>query len=184
MNESKISVRYAKALFQSAKEANKLEEVKSDISLLETAFATEGFVRILESPIIKTSEKVKLFKDVFSKSIGKLSLDFFLLVLRNRREIYLSAMMRNFIHFYKDDMGIKSAELTVSAKISSEQEKKMIELLKKVYKVKIELQTKISPEIIGGFILKVEDEQFDASVSTSLSRIEKELLETSIDKIK
>lgn len=181
MNDSKISVRYAKALFQASKEEKKMVEVNKDMTLLSTSLKVPDFGRILESPVIKTSEKIDLIQKVFSKNIQVLSMDFLLLILKNKRESHIPGMIRNYKRLFKDDQGIKSAELIVPAKVTEEHKTKFKELLAKVYNSEIEFTDKTNPDLIGGFILKVEDEQFDASVSTSLSKIKKNLLETPIE---
>jgi len=55
-------------------------------------------------------------------------------------------------------------------------------LLKKTFNSEIELQETIKPSILGGFILRVEDEQYDGSVSSGLSKIKKQLLESTLVK--
>ena len=135
---------------------------------------------MLESPVIKTSQKIDLFEKVYSKIFTKLSLDFIIMVLKNRRETHIPGMIRYFTHLYMNDQGIKKAELIVPAEVSDAYKKKFQDLLKKVYDSRIEFSEVINPDIIGGFILKVEDQQFDASVSSSLAKIRKQLLEKTI----
>ena len=178
MNDSKISVRYAKALFLSALEGKNLDTVIKDIELLNTSFQVDGFNEMLESPVIKTSEKKKLVDAVYSKSISELSLNFLHLIITNKRESYLEGILRNFTGLYRDHKGIKNAELTIPLEVSDDYKKKFLNLLEQVFDAKIELNSIINPDIIGGFILKVDDEQFDASVSSSLAKMKKNLLET------
>lgn len=180
MNDSKISVRYAKAYFLTAKEDKVLKEVVEDVKLLMASLKVSGFSEFLESPIIKTSEKRKVVKSVFEKSFNKISNVFLNLIITNKRENYLKNILRNFIDLYKEEQGIRQATLTVSAEVSDKYKKKFIALLEEAFQVKIEMQEVIDPDLIGGFILKVEDQQFDASVKSQLNRIRKRLLETSI----
>jgi F-type H+-transporting ATPase subunit delta len=182
MNDSKISVRYAKALYQSALEADSLKEVMKDILLIETAWKTAGFTDMLYSPVVTTSSKKKVISAVFKGNISQLSFDFLMLLLGNKRENYIEAIFRNFKALFKDHEGIKSAEIILSSKIDDNIKKKFLTLLEKTFSSKIELIEQLKPEIIGGFILKVEDQQYDASVSSGLKKIKKRLLETSIEK--
>ena len=182
MNDSKISVRYAKALYQTALEANSLKEVMKDILLFETAWETPGFSDMLYSPVVTTSSKKKVVTSVFKESICQLSYDFLMLLFSNKRENYIVAIFRNFKALYKEHEGIKSAEITISSAIDENIKKKFLALLEKTFSSKIELTEHMKPEIIGGFILKVEDQQYDASVSSGLNKIRKRLLETSIEK--
>ena len=182
MNQSKISVRYAKALFMAALEANNLQKVMEDFDFFMKVHKEGRFREMLESPVVKPSDKKKVVNELFSKRISKLSIDFFNLLLANKREVYIPDIARNFKALYKRSIGIRSAELTVSKKVDHEFIVKFKEILKKTYNSEIELEEKVKPEIIGGFILKVEDEQFDASVSSGLAKIRKKLLETTSEK--
>ena len=178
MNDSKISVRYAKALFQAAKEDSSIDKVMLDALTFENALELPRFREVLESPVVKTSVKKKLVKEGFENKLGDLFLNFILLVLSNKRESYLPAILRNVNALYKEHKGIKAAVLTVSSEIDAVLRKKFSELLTNTFNSKIELKEIIDPGIIGGFILKVEDEQYDASVKSELARIKKNLLQT------
>jgi F-type H+-transporting ATPase subunit delta len=182
MNDSKISVRYAKALYQSAQEAGILKEVMKDIILFESAWETPGFSDMLYSPVVSASSKKKVVTSVFKESICLLSYDFLMLLFSNKRENFIEAIFRNFKALYKQHEGIKSAEITLSSAIEKNIKKQFLALLEKSFSSKIELTEHLNPEIIGGFILKVEDQQYDASVSSGLKKIKKRLLETSIEK--
>ncbi len=178
MNDSKISVRYAKALFHAADEEKKLERVVKDVKAFENALQMPRFREVLQSPVVKTSAKKQLIKDGFKKDVDELFFNFVLLVLTNKRESYLVPILRNLKALYKEKLGIKTAELTVSAEINDTLRKKFSDLMSKTFNSKIEFEEKIDPDIIGGFILKVEDEQFDASVKSELARVKKKLLQT------
>jgi F-type H+-transporting ATPase subunit delta len=179
MNESKISVRYAKALFIAASEAKVLTEVMQDMNLFMTVYSYNDFRAVLDSPIVKTSEKKKVVELLFSKKINDLSMKFIDLMLSNKRESYLPHIARNFKQMFKRSEGIMSAEIVVTKKIDNQQKEKFKELLKKTFKSEILLEETIKPEILGGFILRVEDEQYDASIASELKKIKKQLLESS-----
>lgn len=181
MNDSQISVRYAKALLHSAKEEKVLEEVMRDMKLIRSSAEVKGFKEYIESPVAKTSSKRKLISDVYGDLISDLSLKFYNLVLTNKRENYLTDIIRNFISLYREEKGIKSANLKVPFQVSDDNREKFLTLLENIYKTKIEMEEEIDSELIGGFILTVEDEQFDASIKTSLVKIKKNLLQTAIE---
>lgn len=182
MNESKISVRYAKAFFLAAKEGKTLDEVAKDVKLLKASLEVDGFRTFLESPVIKITDKRKLMNSVFGKNINKVTYAFFDLILTNKRENFLRDILRNFIDLYKEEKGIQQARLIVPSPISEDYHKKFITLLENTFKVTIELEEVIDEDIIGGFILNVDHQQYDASVKTQLNRIKKKLLNTSLVK--
>ncbi|MCK4880307.1 MAG: F0F1 ATP synthase subunit delta, partial [Bacteroidales bacterium] len=74
MNESQISVRYAKALFQSAFEQQLLDNVYKDMEVLTNTCKLEDFQYMLEVPTLQPSQKIKLAGDIFEKYFSKISL--------------------------------------------------------------------------------------------------------------
>lgn len=182
MNESKIAVRYAKALFQASLESNEAERIMRDLLYIRQAFAISDFREMLVSPVVKTSGKTRVFDDLFAKEVSPLCMSFLHLILENKREMHIEAMIRYFSRLYKEHKGVLAAELIIAKPLAGAEREKVHKLLEKLWKAKIEIEEKIKPELIGGFILKVEDEQYDASVSTALAKIQKTLLKQTTDK--
>lgn len=182
MNESQISVRYAKALFQSASEKNILDQVSRDMELLSETCKLADFRFMLELPSLQPSQKYKFIHAIFGKSVSAISLSLINLVIKNKREIYLPGIARNFRAFYRKEKGIRSAEMLTAVKVEESSLKKIRELIKKAYDSEVELTTAVDQDLIGGFILKIEDRQYDASVATHLKKMKKQLLQTSIEK--
>jgi len=74
MNDSKISVRYAKAFFLLAREKDILEEVKNDMVLIQTICnSVPEFNLIVESPVIQTSDKQKLIFEIVKDRTEKVT---------------------------------------------------------------------------------------------------------------
>ncbi len=180
MNQSKISVRYAKALFLTARERNILDNIVENLKLIVASFDVEGFKEFIESPIVKISDKKKVFSEVYGNNVNELTHDFIQLILTNKREKNLLGVIRYFMKLYREEQGIKEADLKVPFSVSNDYKKKFIDLLENTFHAKIEMNEIVDAELIGGFILKVDDEQFDASIKTSLKRIKERLLQTAI----
>ena len=176
MNESKISVRYSKAIFKLAKEENIVETIKKDMQILFEATKIDNFKEFMHSPIISISQKQQIFKKIFENELHKHTLSFLHILASNRRESYLEIITRNFLTLYREELGIKEVLLTTVSLLSSEHKNQIKEILKEFYKSKIEFKEKINKEIIGGFIIKIDDQQIDASVSSKLKKFKKELV--------
>jgi len=182
MNESQISVRYAKALFQSALEHKKLEAVYKDMEILSDTCKLEDFKYLLMMPSLKVSQKCKLVDTIFKKRISELSLSMINLVIENKREVYLPGIARNYGDFYRKNQGIRSASLVTAAPVDEAAMKAIVDLIKKAYSSEVELSSSVDEDVIGGFVLTVEDKQYNASVANSLKKLRKQLLQTSIEK--
>lgn len=182
MNESQISVRYAKALFRSASEKQVLSRVYKDMDLLSDTCRLNDFQFMLALPVLQASQKIKLVQSIFENYLSDISMAMINLVIVNKREIYLPGIARNFGDLYRKAMGIRKASLVTAQPVDDSAIKGIKQLIAKTYKSDIELTSLVNRDVIGGFVLTIEDRQYDASVATNLRKIKKQLLQTSIDK--
>lgn len=181
MDQSAITVRYAKAFFLTAKEKNLLDSFKSDIELVFSVCENSSdFILLLESPIVKTSKKSDLLSAIFKKKVNELTMNFLLLIAKNKREVHIPGICRNFLDLTRKDQNIKSAILTTAAEMDAEIIKKVEALLGKELDATIELSTSVNPDILGGLVLRLDDQQYDASAATQLKKIKQSLLETEL----
>jgi len=162
----------------SAKEQKVLEPVRKDMELLlETIKETPELLQLLESPVISSGKKLKIMNMIFSGKIEQLTLSFFNLVITNNREEYLPGMARMYIDLFKREKGLKQASLITAITIDKEIRRDMVGMIKKAYHTEIEMKEEIDKQIIGGFVLQVEDQLLDASVTGQLRKIKKILME-------
>ena len=181
MDQSAITVRYAKAFFTLAKEKNILDTLKTDIELVSgVCKESKDFILLLESPIVKSSKKMALITSIFSGKVNNLTLEFLHLITKNKREVHIPAICRNFLGLTRADQNIKSAILTTATEINTETIKKIEKLIGKELNATVELSSSVNPEIIGGMVLRLDDKQYDASVATQLKKIKQKLLETEL----
>jgi F-type H+-transporting ATPase subunit delta len=176
MNDSKISVRYSRALFQSALEKKIIDKVNQDMIFISEICRDPETKEFLLSPIIVPSKKISIFHKMLKGNVEEITLSMIDLMVKNGRESYLPALARVFIHETLQYKGITKSVLTTAVKVDDKVRKQMTDLISKVYSTKVELEEKIDPEIIGGFMLRIDDNYIDASVRNKLRKIKKELL--------
>jgi len=176
MNDSKISVRYARALFESARENDLLDEVREDMELVQKICLIPEFNYLINSPIIKMSQKLNVVDKIIGGKVQPLSLSLLYLVFKNGRELFISAISRNYIAQYKKFKGIKSATFTSAVSISDTMQSKVEKIIQKALNSPIELKAVKNKELIGGFVIQIDDQQYDASVANNLKKLKKQLL--------
>ena len=181
MDESAITVRYAKALFSLAKEKNQLVALKEDMDLISGVCSqSEEFMLLLKSPVVKTSEKVHIIQLIFQKKISPLTLKFLELVTQNKREVFIPAMCRNILSLIRKEKNIKTAVITTAQALDEKLLDKAKRILEEELKTKIELSAKVNSQLIGGLILRIDDKQYDASILTQLKKLKQEMLKTQV----
>ncbi len=177
MNQSKISVRYAKAFFEFASDKSILEKAIADVKMLTKSLnEIPELAEVFQNPIVKPSQKKAFVSALLSDKITKETLAFLDMVISNSREMFIQDILRNVLDIYRKEKGITAVTLTSAIPLSKEQEAAVIDFVKKKENKEVELQTKVDPSLMGGFILRVEDQQYDASISTRLKQIKKEMI--------
>ena len=177
MNDSKISVRYSRALFQLALEKKILDQVNLDMILISEVCKVPEVKEFLHSPIIYPSKKEAILHKMFGDNIQKITLSLIDLVVKNGRESYIPAIARVFIHETMKHKGITESVLTTAVKAEANVKKQIADLISEVFKTKVVLKENIDADIIGGFILRVDDNYIDASIRNKLRKIKKSLKE-------
>jgi F-type H+-transporting ATPase subunit delta len=183
MNYGKIGIRYAKALFLTALEENALEQVHYDMQLLKQLVSENpSFSFFLNTPILKPSEKQDFFQAVFFNKIHSLTTRFLELLTKNRRENRLLDIIRNFQLLYLSHNNTLSATLITPINADNTLMEKFTLKLQEMLQKTVVLQNKTDESLVGGFILQIEDKEFDASARTQLKKIKNNLNKTSMIK--
>lgn len=177
MGQSRIPVRYAKAFFTLAKEKNMLDVFRKDMDVVSACCETAAFKALLESPVISTSKKESVFSEIFKSYVNEKTMAFLNLILKNKREVYLPDVARDFDDLYRAEKGIKTVTFTTATSIDDSLRKHVVTIVKKYYEAEIELKEKVNKDIIGGFVLQVDDQRYDASIATKLKAMERKLTE-------
>jgi F-type H+-transporting ATPase subunit delta len=175
MSETQVATRYAKSIIDLAVEQNALELVKKDFELfIGTCRANPELQAILKNPIISLEKKANILDGLFGDKLHKMILSFFHIVIRKGRSEILYATAKEFITQYNIIKNVVKATVTSASPLSKQNITQIEEVVKQATKGEVILSAKVDPELIGGFILKVGDKQFDTSLSSKLNKLRKE----------
>jgi len=177
MNQGIISTRYAKALMKVGTENQCLDALKADMELIgNTISENQLFKQVLDNPVVKPSQKHKVMSELLEKRVHPLTLNFINIIIHNRREFLLADVTRDFIDHYEKEKGIKRAKI-VSAAIMDDHSKQLFQQqLNALFEAEVQMTTDVNPNLIGGFIFRVGDQQYDASLSSGLKKIRKQMI--------
>ena len=175
MSEIQVASRYAKSLIDLAAEQNVLEPVKADIaSFINVLRANPELRAVLKNPIIGTDKKLSILTELFGKDFNKMILSFFAIVVRKGRSEVLYATAKEFITEYNLRSGIIKATVTSATPLSEANREQIVRIVQEATSNQVQLESKIDENLIGGFVLKVGDRQFDASIANNLNKLKKE----------
>jgi F-type H+-transporting ATPase subunit delta len=176
MSEIKAAARYAKSIIDLSIELNALEEMKNDMVSIEQVIGQNSELEaILNNPIIPLNKKAGILEDVFGSQVHRATKTFLQLIVNKGRSSILFATSKQFIAQYNQIKGIVTAEITSAVELTEANRTEIVGIVKKAIGAnQVILKEKVDPSLIGGFVLKVGDKQFDASISSSLNKLKKE----------
>lgn len=178
MHYSLISKRYAEALLDLAIEMKNLDKIRDDMeNIIKLCDSDREFKLFLRSPVIRPDMKITVLTRIFKGKVEDLTMKFIELIARHRREPILEQIANQFITLYKKHNNIITTYLTTATRISEDIKKMIIKLMEDQTKGNIELNEEIDEQLLGGFVLRFEDKQFDSSLRNRINQLKKEFEE-------
>lgn len=176
---NRAAIRYAKAILQKANENNTAAVLFGDMqSIHNTIEGSRELQLVLQSPVIKASEKKQALLKIFSGQ-SETTHSLINVLDQNKRTSLLGKVAASYLNLYNDSQGVKEASVTTAVELSSELESKVMSKIKELTgSEKVILKSEIDPSIIGGFILRVGDVQYDSSIVNQFRRLKKEFSKT------
>ena len=177
MNESKVSIRYANSLLNSAIEKGNLQTVASDMELVFSSLqSSEELSRTLSSPVIKPQLKSSIMEEIFRSKVSKETMDFLKFVIDKNREDLLESIVTKFLELRDQQEGIVNVNVQSAVELSDDQRENLRQNFEKVLSKKIRFSFNIDPNVIGGFVAKIGDRVYDASLKHQLEILKKRFL--------
>ena len=98
------------------------------------------------------------------------------MIVHNKRETYIPDIARRFIYDYKKHRGITTVVLSTVIPLDQQLKDRITKLIRDYYHTTVLLEEKQNKELIGGFIIRIDDKMMDASVAKELKTMRKELV--------
>lgn len=175
MSEIQVASRYAKSLIDLAQEQNSVEPIKNDMEVFVNTLRNNPTLQaVLKNPIVGLDKKVNILNELFASKLHPLILSFFKIVVNKGRGEILYATAKEFLNEYNLRQNIVKATVTSAAPLSPDNLQQLKEVISGSTKGEVILSTIVDPALIGGFVMKVGDKQFDASISGKLHKLRKE----------
>ncbi len=171
---SRAAIRYAKAILDIAQTSGKADAVNNDMkSIVNAVSESRDLKDFLNSPIIKIDVKKSALSEIFSNVQNETN-SLFHLLFENKRFEILEAIAIQYNRLFDESNGIEVAKVTTAFPITPELETKVLAKIAEFSNKKITIQNLVDPTIIGGFILRVGDQQYNASVASKLNELKRE----------
>jgi len=175
MQDTKVAKRYAKSILELSSERVVMDAVHEDMKLLlTTCKENHDLSLLLGNPIISSDKKLNILRQIFAGKMNALTIAFFEIITRKGRESYLESIAREFESLYKVLKGIRTAEIVSASGLDDNLRQQVYKILREGGSSEVELSEKVDQKLIGGFILRMGDKQYDASIASELRKLAQE----------
>lgn len=175
MRDARAALRYAKAILNLAKDSKEETAVNNDMLFIDATISeNEAFEVMIKSPIVKSSDKIKVLNAIFEGKVNNITLGLFHLLQDNKRIDILLSVVKQYAIIYDFDKHMQVAKVTTAVPLTAAIEKQILAKIVALTGEEANLENVINPDILGGFILRVGDIQYDASISNYLNELKKE----------
>tara|TARA_R110002073_G_scaffold56835_14_gene144518 strand:- start:49 stop:585 length:537 start_codon:yes stop_codon:yes gene_type:complete len=174
MAGARAAIRYAKAILSLASDKNIAEVISNDMKLITKTIANnKDLNNMLQSPVIKSSNKKAVLLDVF-KGSNAMTTNIIDTLITNRRLALLNDVATSYNRLYDELKGVQIAQVTTAIPLTDDLKVKVLAKTKELTGKDVEVKNIVDESILGGFILRVGDKQYNASVANKLNKLKRE----------
>ena len=171
MDAGIISHRYAKAIYQLALVYKEEDQLREELKILSEHFRALPLLKTtLADPTISPAVKIDLLTTAVGKETSNTYKQAIRLIVKNKRSHYVQSIALMYDTVYRKAKNMVVMKLVTTEPASNEVKNKLVDLVKKNID-KVEFITETNADIIGGFILEIEDLRLDASVKNLLNQL-------------
>ncbi|MDD6778120.1 MAG: ATP synthase F1 subunit delta [Bacteroidales bacterium] len=178
MNEGLIPGRYAKALYKYATEQHESEAVYGQMKQLAASYVAEAALRkVVGNKFLPYADKEKVLLSAAQATSGSCLSKFIRLVFDNNREDFMREIALAYLKIYRIANNIAQVEIVSAHTLGADQLNKIIDVVERQLRGKqIEQTTRVDADLIGGFVIKADDQLLDASIKNELKKLRLQLL--------
>ena len=175
MSSTRAAIRYAKAILEIASSKNAANDVSNDMFLISSTIKENVELdTFLQNPTIKVEVKENALLEVFASTNG-VTKSLFHLLFENKRFEILGAVASEYTKLFAEMNGVEVAKVTTAIPMDADLEAKVKAKIATFSDKKVTIENTVDASIIGGFILRIGDKQYNASVANRLQVLKREL---------
>ncbi len=169
--------RYAQAVFQIALERGELDKWQSDLKKIASLSEDVAYIKLMESPRLRFSDKTKLISERFS-DMNPLALNLINLLVARERLGMVGEIAEDYERLLYSHRGIEPADVVTAVPLDEDEKKKLEERLGAIIGKKVVVKPEVDPTVIGGIIARVGGKLLDASTRNRLEALKKQIAGT------
>jgi F-type H+-transporting ATPase subunit delta len=181
MSDIIVAKRYAKALFEVAKEQALISQVEEELKSVASAIkGNADLQKFLNHPSIDPSVKKDLLKQVFEGKVSEPVWNTLRVLIDKGREGIVSALVNDYVLIANEAQGLANATVYSAFALNENQVAEIASHFKKITGKTLRIETAVDPKLLGGIQVRIGDRLYDGSISGKLDRLAKSLNQTQV----
>jgi F-type H+-transporting ATPase subunit delta len=170
---NRITTPYAEAFLQVSEARGETAQVVDQARSLLALWNDSSDLRAaMSSPVLETDGKKAALVKLFGEQVTPSFLNLLKLLADRGRIGVLDAVLERLLELHREQNSIALATVTSAEPLSEEQLASLTEKVKAVAGTdKVEIDLKVDPALIGGFVLRVGSKVIDASLAGQVRRL-------------
>lgn len=168
---------YARAIVDVAGSADKANTVRAELAKFEQAVRESHELRdVYGNPGIDDEAKLKVTHAIANRlGLGQLTGKVLEILVRNGRIADVASVVDALAQYINEELGIAIAEVRSAAKLNEQEVADLRKTLEKKTGKRVEVRTTEDPSLLGGFVVRIGSEIWDASVAGKITRFRESL---------
>ncbi len=172
MGNVAVASRYARALYERAREEDAVARIDQDMDVVwEVLKSAPLLVDVLKNPLIPREKKVAVFERLLAEQVHPLVIGLIRLAVRKRREALLPDIVEAYRRMRDERLGILDVTVVVAHTLDEEEQHKLVNALESFTGKRVRLHVEEDPSLLGGVVIRIQDRVYDRSVRTQLERL-------------
>lgn len=173
---STTAKRYAKAVFDLARETGDVAGWRERLARLQTLVGDAQTAAIIANPAVSPERRLQVV-DVLDPDdeLGQEGRNLGKLLIEARATPALPEIREEYDRLDDEAAGRVRAVATSAVPLSEEDQKRLVADLSRRFQKEVRLQTRVDPSILGGLVVQVGDQVIDASIQTRLQQLRRQL---------
>ncbi|MDB6097217.1 MAG: atpH [Francisellaceae bacterium] len=168
---------YAKAIFELAEKSGQLNEWSFILSKFSSIVSDPLLKEVLKNPFVSTNQVRELLYKLIKLPLNDLMKNFIALIAKNKRVEILPQIFAVYESYKDNKLKKLKVEITSAYTLENEIQMNIKDKLGKEYQAEIEVEWIVDPTIIGGFIIRLNNQVLDGSLKGKLATIQQSLTE-------
>jgi len=177
MPRAASSRRFAQAVFQLALENDEVDRWLDDLTLLADALENQEFLEFLDAPQLSVNQKTGVIKSALGDSVSQLAINLISLLASRNLALITPAIVEQYQKLLDEHRGIERAEVVSAIPLDDSQRQQVSDLLQRIVGKEVRLNTRVEPQILGGFIARVGDRVIDGSTRMKLNEMRRGIVQ-------